>query len=369
MIVVALGLSYQKLMEESDGKLEINNAFISGRVVQLKSSTAGLVETIYFAKGQQVKAGDLLFEFDSQEINLKIDNLTQQLRKVIDNELRQCFDTDRVQRKIELSRSNVKFFTEKKTRLTELAKVKIIPQEDIIAIDNDIQKELLNQAILETQLKAHAINQKLSLPERASIKMAVNKLKEAVYQHELHKQYAPSDGYIYDILTYKGQRVDEDTSLMVFLPNDKLYIEANALESNLMHLEQGRTVDIEVDADLNGKPLKGHVHSIVPAVAASFSALPRNNTDSNWIKVAQRVPVLIEVDDTPQAHLPIGTSVKVVVDIKNQQVAKIKQNVDVLPQVTKTLPRWQQSFDKKLKQLMKMELSKLDSTTLQNCRI
>jgi hypothetical protein len=56
------------------------------------------------------------------------------------------------------------------------------------------------------------------------------------------------------------------------------------------------------------------VHAIVPSTAASLSGVPRRNTDSNWIKVSQRVPVLISFDEADRdrvRRLPTDSSVTV----------------------------------------------------------
>jgi membrane fusion protein (multidrug efflux system) len=66
----------------------------------------------------------------------------------------------------------------------------------------------------------------------------------------------------------------------------------------------------------------GIIQSIVPSVAATFSQLPRNNLDSNWIKTSQRIPVLITLAPPTGdvAPLPLGSSVKVIIDVRQAAV-------------------------------------------------
>lgn len=371
IIIAALSLSYIQLGEQFDDQLNISNAYISGRVIKVKSGIEGLIKNIYFNKGQQVKRGDLLFDFDSQAIDIQINYLTQQLRQAIDNQLKLCLDSQVAVREIALSQANLDYLKGRKQRLTQLAKNKSLAKEDIINIERDINNETLNLAILNARLSSYSLGQQLPLIDRPEINMSINRLQDAAYQQHLYQQYAASDGYVYDVLTYPGQRVDQDTTLMIFLPKNTLFVEANVLESNLHHLKKGKAVAVMLDTAVNDPPLKGFVHSIVPATASSFSILPRNNTDSNWIKVAQRVPVLIEVPDSGDGISPIGSSVEVIVDIKSDEQYQQHQAEGKTPTANKVKAPvdWKLNFDQKLKTIMQTELAKIDMQQYQHCQI
>lgn len=368
LILIALALSFIDLDKEFDGKLEISNAFVSGRVIKLTSSVSGLIQHINVTKGDQVKQGELLFSFDVEQKNIKINNLTQILRQTLDKELKFCVEKQIVEGEIIRGKANLEYLYAKRERLNELAKNGIYPQEEIEDLANKIELEKNDLAILQTRLLYYELNQKLPLQERADVKIAINSLHQAYYDRHQHQQYAPSDGYIYEVLTYPGHNVDTGTPLAILLPNDKLFVEANVLESNLNFLQPGKEVDVMFDTAIDKSLLKGRVHSIVPATAGSFSVLPRNNTDSNWIKVAQRVPVLIEVELSKRQTMPIGTSVKVLVD--KQYKAPVKTKNNPLPELDKNITeQWKQVFEQQISKVLSAELGKVNTGTYARCNI
>lgn len=153
--------------------------------------------------------------------------------------------------------------------------------------------------------------------QRARVQLAIAKLQGAFHQASASEVAAPYDGYVYDLLAYPGRPVKKGEDLLVLIPKEPPRVEANVLESDIARLAPGTAV--EVIPDTGGGKLRypGLIQSVVPAVAAVFSPLPRNNLDSNWIRTTQRIPVLISFTMPPgDAQLPLGASVRVVIDAK-----------------------------------------------------
>ena len=75
-------------------------------------------------------------------------------------------------------------------------------------------------------------------------------------------------------------------------------------------MQVGQVATIEVDSYPDVK-LKGHVESIGAGTGSEFSILPAQNATGNWVKVTQRVPVRIAIDDKPSRPLIAGLSVYV----------------------------------------------------------
>jgi len=87
-------------------------------------------------------------------------------------------------------------------------------------------------------------------------------------------------------------------------------VSAKIDETQVNRVHPGQTVEVSVDS-LGGTILKGKVTGISPATAANFSLLPQNNTDANFIKVGQVVPVKITLENTDGLMLIPGSSVEV----------------------------------------------------------
>jgi membrane fusion protein, multidrug efflux system len=95
---------------------------------------------------------------------------------------------------------------------------------------------------------------------------------------------------------------------------DHTWIEANYKETDLTHMKVGQTATLDVDAypDIT---FKARVQSLSPGTGSEFSVLPAQNATGNWVKVVQRLPVRLVVDNPdPQRPLRAGMSVNVDVD-------------------------------------------------------
>ena len=142
----------------------------------------------------------------------------------------------------------------------------------------------------------------------------VKQLQASVQQAELNLQYttvkAPAKGIVSRKSVEVGQVIQPGQPLMTIIPLEQVWITANFKETQLDRMRPGQAVQVDVDA-YGGKEFKGHVESIAAATGARFSLLPPENASGNFVKVVQRVPVKIVLDDgqDPQHLLRPGMSV------------------------------------------------------------
>jgi membrane fusion protein (multidrug efflux system) len=102
---------------------------------------------------------------------------------------------------------------------------------------------------------------------------------------------------------------------MTIVPHN-IYIIANYKETQMGKMRVGQPVEIKVDA-YKGVTFKGHVASINPASENTYALVPAQNASGNFVKVTQRIPVRIEVDER-RSDLPLrpGMSVETYVKVK-----------------------------------------------------
>ena len=112
-----------------------------------------------------------------------------------------------------------------------------------------------------------------------------------------------------------GQMVFAGVPTMSLMVGDHMWVEANFKETDLERMRPGQKAVIKVDA-YPGTPLDGHVVSIGAGTGSEFSVLPAQNATGNWVKVVQRVPVRIAIDETPPQPLLAGLSAKVTVVLR-----------------------------------------------------
>jgi membrane fusion protein, multidrug efflux system len=98
------------------------------------------------------------------------------------------------------------------------------------------------------------------------------------------------------------------------LMSDRLWVEANYKETELTHMRPGQEATVEVDT-YPGVEFHAKVASLSPGTGLTFSLLPPENATGNWVKVVQRLPVRLALDDVdPETPLHAGLSVTVEVD-------------------------------------------------------
>lgn len=129
---------------------------------------------------------------------------------------------------------------------------------------------------------------------------------------------SPINGYIGEKNAEVGQTVGPGTTLLAVIPSDskRIFVTANFKETQLGDMRAGQPVDIKVDA-YKGYTFTGHVVSINPASQNTYALVPAQNATGNFVKVTQRIPVRIAVDDQP-ADKPLrpGMSVEAYVKVR-----------------------------------------------------
>jgi membrane fusion protein (multidrug efflux system) len=151
-----------------------------------------------------------------------------------------------------------------------------------------------------------------------SAQARVKQAEAAVKQAELNLEHsvvkAPIKGVVSRKSVEPGQVVQPGQPLMSIIPLEQVWITANFKETQLANMRPGQPVTIKVDA-YGGRKFKGHVDSVAAATGSRFSLLPPENATGNFVKVVQRVPVkiVLEQGQDPEHMLRPGMSVTPIV--------------------------------------------------------
>lgn len=128
---------------------------------------------------------------------------------------------------------------------------------------------------------------------------------------------ASTDGRIARKTAAAGNYVQPGTDLMAVVPRT-VYVTANFKETQLRAMRRGQPVEVKIDAYPDFE-LTGRVDSVQPATGQAFDLLPSQNAAGNWVKVVQRVPVKIVLDqipNDPERRLAPGMSVTAKVSVR-----------------------------------------------------
>jgi membrane fusion protein, multidrug efflux system len=99
----------------------------------------------------------------------------------------------------------------------------------------------------------------------------------------------------------------------MFVP-DEIWVVANYKETQLDRMRPAQPVDMEIDA-YPERDFKGHVASVQPGSGPAFSLLPPENATGNYVKIVQRVPVKIILENPP-ADVSLGPGMSVVPTVR-----------------------------------------------------
>ncbi len=315
-----------------------DDAFVDGRVYLVASKIPGTVKILHAMDNQMVKKDDTLVEIDPADYEVRVlesrANLDAEKTKLLEYqtrvdaaknqlvELQASLDSARANleaqesllRKAEIDFNRAdslvkedlvtkEFFDQKKTTL-EVARAQVRSARELVR---------KTEASLETQ-KAIIRQTQSTLPtQQALIRQREANLQGAELNQSYTKVLAPADGYVTKRNVEVGNRVQAGQPLLavVSLAPGDVWITANYKETDLTRVKPGQKVRIKVDT-YPGKVLHGRVDSIMAGTGAAFSLFPPENATGNYVKVVQRIPVKILLDESnnPATILRIGMSVE-----------------------------------------------------------
>jgi membrane fusion protein (multidrug efflux system) len=137
---------------------------------------------------------------------------------------------------------------------------------------------------------------------------------------------AAQPGRVVQLSAAVGQYVQPGAALTMFVPDD-IWVTANFKENQLDAMRPGDVVTLRIDA-YPDRSVEGHVASVQPGSGTAFSLLPAQNATGNYVKIVQRVPVKIVLDNAP-TDVALGPGMSVVPGVR----------VDPTPSLTERLER------------------------------
>lgn len=162
-------------------------------------------------------------------------------------------------------------------------------------------------------------NPEIPVDEHPSVKSAIVAVNDAKYNLSQTEVDAPTDGIIYQAASFKaGEMVGAGTSLFTLVDTSDVWVIANFKETALTHMQEGQSATVEFDA-FPDREYHATVEAVGAGTGAEFSILPAQNATGNWVKVTQRVPVRLRLDDGANLDgLRAGLSASVTVDTASQ---------------------------------------------------
>jgi membrane fusion protein, multidrug efflux system len=163
--------------------------------------------------------------------------------------------------------------------------------------------------------------------DNPDVQAAATQVERAWLALERTSVRAPVTGYVAKRSVQLGERIAPGAPLMTLVPLERLRVDANFKEVQLRRMRIGQPVTIT--SDLYGRHVEYHgtVTGLGMGTGAAFALLPAQNATGNWIKVVQRVPVRIALDERELLRHPlrIGLSTDATVDVRDDRGVQLAQ--------------------------------------------
>lgn len=297
-----------------------DDAFVSARSFSVASKVGGYVTDIPVTDNQHVNAGDLLAKIDERDYRIAVDQAAAQVEvskaniaNVEAQIVSQQEQIKQAQAQLDQAQAQLKFAQEEFKRAEDLAEKGAGTVQRQQQTRSDLQAQQANTERAKTAVTTAQVGIKTLQAQLEGAKAQLEQSQAQLDQAKLNLQYtnvvAAQSGRVVKLSGAKGTFVTAGQSLMMFVP-DEVWIVANYKETQLNDMRPGQPVEIRIDA-YPGRKLTGHVESVQPGSGTAFSLLPAENATGNYVKVVQRVPVKIVVDNWP-ADLPVGPGMSVV---------------------------------------------------------
>lgn len=324
LLIVAGIFGYRKIMFALHHE-STDNAQVETQLVPVLPRVAGYVKSIAVNDYDTVEAGQLVVELDDAEIQTHILQLEADYQAAVADLSNAKASLNNAQISLRVNRGNISINQVK----LEKAQKDLTRNQNLFAENAITAKQLEDSKYdYETLVKqtdnSHndlaGAESRIAILETAVTKAAANiDVKKALIAQEklklsYTKIFAPQAGKIGRKNISVGQYVQAGAPLFTVVNDTTYWIVANFKENQIKKLHPGMPVDIEVDAYPDMK-IKGSVESLSDATGARFALLPPDNASGNFVKVTQRVPVKIAINDIDKYREVLRAGLSVFVSI------------------------------------------------------
>jgi membrane fusion protein (multidrug efflux system) len=320
--------------------IETDNAYVRADKVDVSPEISGRVTSVAVTTNQHVAVGDVLFTIDNELAQITHEEAEAQLNMVRTEigVLRASYWQMREQ--LTLAETQAAFYEREYRRQAELAERKVIPMVKVDRARHDMDMAIQEVAVRERDLAEILVRLggNPDAPDEGFARFinARTKRDRAALDISRSTVYAPADGIIARVDLRPGTFVEPGHPVISLVESADLWLEANLRESDLEHVQLGQAATVRVDA-YGGHEWIAKVVSFSPATGAEFSLLPPQNATGNWVKVVQRVPVRLRIEQRPDdPPLRLGMSVNVSIDTKYERQ---------LPDFVMPILAWISSFE------------------------
>ncbi|MES1196828.1 MAG: HlyD family secretion protein [Steroidobacter sp.] len=321
-LVVAIAAIYFFI---TSGRYEAtDDAYVRAAQVPISANVAGRVVELNVHDNQVVHRGDVLYRLDDESFRIAVAEAEARLAEAA--------------LRIKSLKAN---YLQKQSQLSSALETQAFQKSELERQQRLFASGISSQSLLDRA--AHAMDEAraqvnsaqhevtaivaqlggdpdIQLAKHPDVQQAQAALERAQLNLSYSVIHAPADGVVTQVEQLQvGSYVAASAPVFALVLTGDVWLEANFKEDQLAHMRAGQEAEVKIDS-YPGVVFHGKVASISPGTGSQFSALPPENATGNWVKVVQRLPVRVELEN-PDANYPLhaGLSARVNVDTHYQR--------------------------------------------------
>lgn len=298
---------------------ETDNAYVAGNVVPIAAQVAGTAREVLVGNTQYVRAGQPLVRLDDTEARIALGQTEGDLIRAV-RQARSAQFANAMYRATVDARAAELEQAEQALKARSGATVQVVSGEEYERARESVAVAQANLAAARSQLASGlAASGSGHVEDDPAVMLAVQQLKLAYVRLARTTLVAPVEGAVAQRAVQIGQPVAAGAQLMTVVPVRQLWIEANFKEEQVRNLRIGQPVYAVSDLYGSGMVFHGRIGGLSPGTGSAFSMLPPQNAAGNWIKVVQRVPVIVSLDPAELIDHPLRVGLSMVVSVDTHQ--------------------------------------------------
>lgn len=301
-----------------------DDAYVQADKLLLSTDVAGIVRRITVREGDPVEAGQVLVRLDPAPFAYAEQQAAAQLMQTGLTLKAMQADYRRIQRDIAAQDAAVQLAQATYQRAAQIVNSGAVTRAafDQARFGLAQAQQQLESLRVQAQVQLAKLGGEADTPveQHPDYRAAQARLSEAQRQLDHTALRAPFAGIVTQVSSLQpGQYLGAATPAFALVSTGHVWVDALPKETDLTHVKPGDPATITVDT-YPGVTWAGSVESISPASGSTFSVLPAQNASGNWVKVVQRIPVRIRVEEpTGGPQLRAGMSAVVSIDTGHER--------------------------------------------------
>jgi membrane fusion protein, multidrug efflux system len=319
-IVVLLAASWWYLT--SGRYVSTDDAYVQAARTMISADISGRVVAVAVHDNQRVDKGQLLFQLDDRPYRIAVEEAKATLAaaRLQVEALKATYRQKLADAKG--AEDTLEYQQREFDRQRQLAASGVAARSTFDQVQNALQvarqKVASTQSDVANTLAQLGGNPNLPPEQHPSVQRAQAALDKAELDLSYTMVKASEPGIVTKVDQLQiGSYVNASTPVFSMI-SKRVWIEANFKETELTHMRAGQTATVEIDT-YPGVVFDATVESLSPGTGLTFSLLPPENATGNWVKVVQRLPVRLSLQDPKERSLHAGLSATVEVDTQHRR--------------------------------------------------